>query len=55
MSVWAWYASLNDDIRHAVIEQGWFGHNTTQNINAEDMPALLPDTEQEPEQIEPEP
>ena len=52
MSFWSWYADLNDSIRHSVIEQGWYGHNTTQNITAEDMPGLLPEPEEEIEPTE---
>jgi len=37
---WQWYASASDSIRHEVIERGWFGRETTADINARDMPAL---------------
>ena len=39
---WMWYAEANDSVRHEVIERGWFGRATTQNINAQDMPGMDP-------------
>ncbi len=46
---WSWHASVNDGMRHDLIEKGWFGRQTTQDIDANDMPALSPGHD-EPEQ-----
>lgn len=39
---WQCYANTSDDLRHKIIEEGWFGRQVTPNINAGDMPALAP-------------
>lgn len=40
---WSWHASVNDGVRHDLIEKGWFGRQTTQDIDSNDMPALSPE------------
>lgn len=42
---WSWHASVNDGVRHDLIEKGWFGRQTTQDLDSNDMPALA--TEQD--------
>ena len=37
---WSAYANINDDIRHRVVEEGWFGKKVTPDIDVKDMPAL---------------
>tara|TARA_R110000737_G_scaffold333449_1_gene351125 strand:- start:4511 stop:4762 length:252 start_codon:yes stop_codon:yes gene_type:complete len=37
---WRWYASSNDNLRHELIERAWYGHETTANIDDQDMPGL---------------
>ncbi len=37
---WSWYASASDNVRHEVIERGWYGREVTADIDARDMPAL---------------
>lgn len=56
MSFWSWYAQVSDSIRHQVVEQGWFGRQTTPNISPTDMPALdeKPAEHHKPPQPEPE-
>ncbi|MGC1494733.1 MAG: hypothetical protein WA790_02920 [Sulfitobacter sp.] len=44
---WSWHASVNDDVRHDLIEKGWFGRQTTQDINSRDMPALGAENDQQ--------
>ena len=44
---WSWHASVNDDVRHEVVEKGWFGRQTTQDIDANDMPALAPEQDEQ--------
>lgn len=39
---WAAYASVNDDVRHKLVEEAWFGRRTTGDIDHKDMPALAP-------------
>ena len=38
-----WYAGVNDDIRHKVIEEGWFGKKVTDPLNEQDIPGLKKD------------
>lgn len=37
---WQWYASVSDDVRHQVVERGWFEREVTADIDAADMPVL---------------
>lgn len=37
---WKVYASINDDLRHSLVEEAWFGKQLTGNINETDMPGI---------------
>ena len=37
---WKAYASVNDDIRHELIERAWFGRKVTSDIDHNDMPGI---------------
>ncbi|WP_300530142.1 hypothetical protein [Maricaulis sp.] len=49
MSFWNWYASVNDSVRHAVVEQGWYGRQVTPDISAQDLAPSETEKEPEPE------
>jgi hypothetical protein len=37
---WKVYATVNDDVRHELVEKAWFGKEVTPNIDAGDIPAI---------------
>ncbi len=39
---WSVYASVNDDIRHKIVEEGVYGRQQTGDITREDMPGIEP-------------
>lgn len=39
---WKLYASVSDDVRHKLVEEGWFGRPVTGNITEQDMPGITP-------------
>lgn len=45
---WKHYASVTDDVRHKLIEEGWFGRQVTGDTTAQDMPGIA-DQAPEPE------
>ncbi len=40
---WKHYASVSDDVRHKLVEEGWFGRQVTGNITEQDMPGIAPE------------
>ncbi len=32
-----WYASVNDDVRHHLVEQAWYGQNLRQDVMSQDV------------------
>jgi hypothetical protein len=45
---WKHYASVSDEVRHKLIEEGWFGRQVTGPINQQDMPGLAPQAPAQP-------
>ena len=39
-SAWGWYASMNDDVRHHLIERGWFGQHQRDPAFEQDVAAM---------------
>ncbi len=39
-SFWDWYAHVNDDLRHHLIERGWYGQQTRDDIFQRDVAAM---------------
>lgn len=47
---WAAYASVNDDLRHQLVEKAWFGKQVTDDIDERDMPGIKDAPESAPDQ-----
>lgn len=39
---WKHYASVTDDVRHKLVEEGWYGRQVTGNTTEQDMPGIAP-------------
>jgi hypothetical protein len=40
LSFWDWYARVNDDLRHHLIERGWHGQQTRDDTFQRDVAAM---------------
>lgn len=45
---WKHYASVSDDMRHKLVEEGWFGRQVTGPINEQDMSGIGPEAPAQP-------
>ena len=47
-NAWQWYASVNDDIRHHVIERGWHGQYRDDRVMSQDTAEMAAQQTPEP-------